>query len=332
MNLVSIIIPIYNVEAFIIKCLESVYRQTYKNIEVILVDDCSPDQSVKIVEDYQKKIDTYFPTSIIRHRENKGLSISRNTGTEHSTGDYIYYLDSDDWISDDCIELLVNSALEYNSDVVIGGTICYLEKEKVEKEVFRLRNKQKKLLTQVEVFDAFIQCQWPVIAPNKLYKNSFLKENKLKFEPNLLAEDELWAFLWAQAAERVSFVNKNTYYYFLRANSIISSKKKKNFEDMFFILNKFSEQFNLEKNNKKKQQIKSHILYFKEMILIMQWRDLSNDKAYFYQSYKRLKNYPSFSLFDFFSNKFSKMQKKKNFLFHLPTFIGAPFFIWRYER
>jgi len=332
MNLTSIVIPIYNVQAFIIKCLESVYQQTYQNIEVILVDDCSPDQSVSIVEDYLKDLNNYFPTSIIRHDINKGLSESRNTGTKHAKGDYIYYLDSDDWISNNCIELLVSSALEYNSDVVIGSTICYLEKEKIEKVIFPLKNTKQFLSSQDEVFDAFMQYQWPVIAPNKLYKRLFLEKYNLSFEPKLLAEDELWSFLWAQYAERVSFVNEHTYYYLLRDNSIISSKTKKNFEDMFFILNKFSEQFNIEKNEKKKQQIKAHILFFKEMILMMQWKSLPNDKAYFYQNYKRLKKYPFLNLVDLLSDKFSITQKKKNTLLHLPTFIGAPFFIWRYER
>ncbi|WP_333660714.1 glycosyltransferase family 2 protein [Chishuiella changwenlii] len=332
MNLTSIVIPVYNVEAFIIKCLESVYQQTYQNIEVILVDDCSPDDSLQVISDYLENKKTYFSTSIVRHEVNKGLSESRNTGTRHAKGDYIYYLDSDDWISNNCIELLLNSAFEYNSDVVIGSTICYLEKDKIEKVIFPLKNAKQFLSTQEEVFDSFIQSQWPVIAPNKLYKKIFLEKNNLKFEPKLLGEDELWSFLWAQYAEKISFVNENTYYYLLRGNSIISSKTKKNFEDMFFMLSKFSEQFNLEKNEKKKQQIKAHILSFKEMILMMQWNSLPNDKAYFYQNYKRLKKYPILSIGDLLLDKFSITQKKKNILLHLPTFIGAPFFIWRYNR
>lgn len=329
--LVSIIIPVYNVEKFIIKCLESVYQQTYKNIEVILVNDCSPDNSIKVVEDYLKNKENYYTTSIIRHKENKGLSESRNTGTDNANGDYIYYLDSDDWISDNCIELLLKSAINYNSNVVIGGTICYLEKEKIEKLVFPLTN-TKEFLENNEVFEGFTQYQWPVIAPNKLYDKSFLIENNLSFEPGLLAEDELWSFQWAQVAERISFVNENTYYYLLRDNSIISTKTKKNFEDLFIILNKFSEQFYLESNKNKKEQIKLHILSFKEMIMMMQWRALPHDKAYFYQNYKRLKKYPYLSFIEFLFGDYSKKQKKKSLLFHLPTFLGAPFFIWRYER
>lgn len=331
MSLVSIIIPIYNVEKFIIKCLESVYIQTYKNIEVILVDDCSPDESIKVVEDYLKNKENYYTTSIIRHKENKGLSESRNTGTDNANGDYIYYLDSDDWISDNCIELLLKSTINFNSDVVIGGTICYLEKEKVEKDIFPLSN-TKEFLEHNEVFEGFTKYQWPVIAPNKLYKKSFLIENNLSFETGLLAEDELWVFEWAQVAERVSFVNENTYYYLQRDNSIISTKTKKNFEDLFFILNRFSEKFYLENDKNKKQQIKLHILTFKNMIMMMQWRALPYDKAYFFHNYKRLKKYPYLSFAELLFGNYSKIQKKKSLLFHLPTFLGAPFFIWRYER
>lgn len=332
MSIVSIIIPIYNVEKFIIKCLESVYLQTYKNIEVILVDDCSPDNSIKVVEHYLKSKENYYTTSIIRHKENKGLSESRNTGTENANGDYIYYLDSDDWISNNCIELLLNSAINYNSDVVIGGTICYLEKEKREKVIFPLTNEKTFIVTRDEVFKCFTQYQWPVIAPNKLYKKSFLIENNLSFEPGFLAEDELWTFQWAQVAERISFVNENTYYYLLRDNSIISTKTKKNFEDLFFILNRFSEKFYLENDKNKKQQIKLHILTFKNMIMMMQWRALSHDKAYFFHNYKRLKKYPYLSFMELLFGDYSKKQKKKSLLFHLPTFLGAPFFIWRFER
>ncbi|WP_313581022.1 glycosyltransferase family 2 protein [Chishuiella sp.] len=332
MKLVSIIIPIYNVEKYIVKCLESVFSQTYKNIEIILVNDCTPDNSIPIINDYLNNLSNYFETKIIHHSINKGLSESRNTGVKNSNGEYIYFLDSDDWISNDSIELLLNSSIKYNSDVAIGGTICYLENEKIEKVIFPLLNTKKFLKNNEEVFTAFMNHEWPVIAPNKIYKKSFLEKNNLHFKPNLLGEDELWAFEWALCAEKVSFVNENTYYYFLRSNSIISSKTKKNFDDMFFILSVFTKFYNNEKNKFKKISLKKYILYYKEMILMMQWKALSSDRKYFYQNYKKLKKYPYLNLIELLSNNYTITQKKKSLLFHLPTLIGAPFYIKRYER
>ena len=332
MNLVSIIIPIYNVEKYIIKCIHSVINQTYPNIEILLIDDCSPDSSIQLVKDFIQNENINIPIYFFHHENNKGLSESRNTGIKNAKGEYIYFLDSDDWISPNCIDTLLKSALNNNSDVTIGSTICFLEDEKIEKMIFPLRNTTSTILNQDKIFEAFINHQWPVISPNKLYKVAFLKANKLKFKPNLLGEDELWAFEWAKCAEKISFVNENTYYYLLRNGSIISSKTKKNFEDMFIILNEFNSHYIKESNQLKKRFILKHILYYKEMLLIMQYKSIPSDTKSLYDNYKKFKQFPSLNFIDYFSKHYSFLEKKKNFLFHLPAFTGVPFFIWRYKR
>ncbi|QCX53428.1 glycosyltransferase [Elizabethkingia sp. JS20170427COW] len=330
--LVSIIIPIYKVEKYITKCLKSVIDQTYPNIEILLINDCSPDHSVEVVEHYLTERSILIPIHIIHHTENKGLSEARNTGLEHAKGDYIYFLDSDDWISQDCISLLTASALLHQSEIAIGDTICFLEEEQIEKKLFPLQYSTECLSGNPEIFHAFSQGFWPVIAPNKLYKKAFLTQYHLKFYPGLLAEDELWSFQWVQFAKKISFVKKDTYYYLLRSHSIISSKTKKNFEDMLFILGEFTKTYLEERDQVKKIGIKKHILKFKEMLLIMQWRSLRGDKAYLKKNYGQLKNFPKLTLTDYFSIDYPVDMKKKSLLLHLPTFIGVPFFIWRYER
>ena len=105
---VSIIIPIYKVEQFIEDCLRSVYNQSYKNLEIILVDDCTPDDSMLIARNFvsKKELPKGMEIKFLSHKKNRGLSAARNTGIDAATGDYIYFLDSDDELSPDCISLL----------------------------------------------------------------------------------------------------------------------------------------------------------------------------------------------------------------------------------
>ena len=121
---VSIIIPVYNVAPYIQRCIESVQAQTYKDIECLLIDDCSTDESITIVEKIISECKDSSCFSIIHHNTNQGLSAARNTGIIASTGEYIYFLDSDDSITSDCIELLVHLAVKYpEADYVQGNTV-----------------------------------------------------------------------------------------------------------------------------------------------------------------------------------------------------------------
>ena len=119
--LISIIIPIYNVEKYIANCLESVYQLTYQDIEVILVNDCTPDSSMEIAKSIADKYKNKYPTLIINHELNRGLSESRNSGIKVAKGDYIYFIDSDDEITPNCIELLTNVANKHRNLELIEG-------------------------------------------------------------------------------------------------------------------------------------------------------------------------------------------------------------------
>ena len=101
---VSIIIPIYNVAKYVTACLNSVFNQTYKDLEVILIDDCGQDNSMEIVHNFVESHPQPFPIRILYHKQNRGLSAARNTGISAAEGDFIYFLDSDDTIASNCIE------------------------------------------------------------------------------------------------------------------------------------------------------------------------------------------------------------------------------------
>ena len=116
---ISIIIPIYNVEKYLRECLDSCTNQTLKDIEIICVDDASPDNSIKILEEYQVK-DSRI--KIFRHKKNKNLGAARNTGLEHATGEYIWFVDSDDWIEPTMYEVLLKEAFKNNSKLVACKT------------------------------------------------------------------------------------------------------------------------------------------------------------------------------------------------------------------
>lgn len=112
---ISVIIPVYNVEEYLKECLDSVINQTLKEIEIICIDDCSTDSSYSILEEYAKKDSRIV---LIKNKENMGVGYNRNIGIKEAKGEYIGFIDSDDYISEDYYENLYNTAKKYNSDVV----------------------------------------------------------------------------------------------------------------------------------------------------------------------------------------------------------------------
>ena len=126
---ISIIVPVYNVERYICECFESIAAQTYEGeLECIFVDDCGQDDSIALLEQLIASYSGPIQFSILHHEHNRGLSAARNTGIEHATGDYVYFLDSDDCITPDCIEKLSALAKKYKGiDVVQGSTKSHLE-------------------------------------------------------------------------------------------------------------------------------------------------------------------------------------------------------------
>lgn len=231
--LVSIIIPVYNVETYIEKCMLSVLNQTYSHIEAIIVDDCTPDNSIEIA---QKVITRYSGKNvrILKHATNSGLSAARNTGIKEATGDYIYFLDSDDEITIDAIEVLVSLLKNKRLDFVLGGVkqvypnfVDYILPKSIKNRI---------LESNKSIRDSFFEGKWNLMAWNKLVKKDFILENDLFFEEGIYHEDNLWSFQLAIFANSMGLTDAVTYIYYINQGSISTSIKQKNIDDLVFVL------------------------------------------------------------------------------------------------
>lgn len=212
---VSIIVPVYNVSQYIVKCLDAILGQTYQNIELILVDDCGSDDSMTIVHGYLASYAS-IDVHIISHQKNRGLSAARNSGMEKSSGEYVYFLDSDDYITPDCIEALVKPLHHKKYDVVVGD----YQSSNGEKSDLKLHNEE---LSGQQVLNSYANGLWYVMAWNKLCRKDFLLDNNLTFEEGYLHEDVIWSFKLACKAQSMYVINKVTYNYLVRSLSIMTS-------------------------------------------------------------------------------------------------------------
>ena len=213
---VSIVIPVYNVEPYIEECLQSVMRQSYRGeIECILVDDCGTDNSIEVAEqliaDYHGPIDF----KVLHHEHHRGVSAARNTGMDAVCGDYVFFLDSDDWISDDCIERLTQPLDLEQYDFVVGhyerdGKDSFVTCPEGEYYKNRLKTRDNSGL--------------PVSACNKLFRKSFLLDRQLLFEVGKVFEDSIFTFDLACVERKYYIIDSITYYYRRRENSIIMRK------------------------------------------------------------------------------------------------------------
>ena len=228
--MVSIIIPLYNVENYVIDSLKSAFAQTYSDIDFLLVDDCSTDHTMQIVEEYVLNHPRREAVRIIHHDKNLGLSAARNTGLEKACGEYVYFMDSDDEITEDCIE---NQAIsDSGADWVMGN---------IELQGASSQHIKKVLERQIEgeeIFLSYLNQEWLEAACNKLLRRTFLIENELTFVSGLLHEDVLWSYHLAKVSKKVKFIQNKGYIYKVREGSITSTKVKKRVESFAFILSK----------------------------------------------------------------------------------------------
>lgn len=217
---ISVIIPVYNVAPYIAACLQSVMRQTTQAaLECILVDDCGPDNSMEVVNETLQSYSGPIDFKIVRHTQNRGLSAARNTGLAAATGDYIYFLDSDDEITPDCIERLSAPLQKEPYDLTIGE--CRIEGGSLPGVALQLP--EGTILRDKEILHAYRLQQWYMMSVNKLYRTAFLRSNALQFKEGILHEDELWSFQIASLATSLAVITHETYIYKLRQGSITTN-------------------------------------------------------------------------------------------------------------
>lgn len=224
---VSVIIPIYNVSIYIQDCVLSVLNQSYENVEIILVDDGSSDESGQLCDELAKR-DSKI---IVVHKENGGLSDARNTGIRVATGDYILFLDGDDfWDDSEALLRLVQRVTKTNGDVINYSYKKYFDSDG--RKIPYIREKKEMplgLLTKEErIKDLIDRDLYIASACNKMIKKSLFMKNDLFFRKNIYSEDIEWCARLLVCSEKMDFVDENFYCYRQRENSIthtISEKK-----------------------------------------------------------------------------------------------------------
>lgn len=215
---VSIILPVYNVEPYIADCLQSVMCQTYQGpIECIVVDDCGTDKSMDVVERLIAEYDGTIEFSVFRHEKNLGLSCARNTGIDAATGQYIFFLDSDDLITNNCLDTLVSQLGKGDFDVVVGNNDRIGD---IEGSIGFPKREGCYVVTGEQYVGLFLKGLVIGTVWNKLYKRSFLLGNDMFFEPNLLAEDHVYNFLLSCYNAIIYVIDTITYHYRIRRYSI----------------------------------------------------------------------------------------------------------------
>ena len=220
---ISIIIPIYHVEKYIERCLLSVMNQEGYDgdIECILVDDCTPDKSMQIAQTLIERYHGPIRFQVLHNHENQGLSCSRNNGLSYAKGDYIFFLDSDDYISKDCILCLSRQLYLFDGviDIVIGNSFEYRNGK-----YWQERGATPSILRDhTDIMRRFLQIDIPMMAWNKLIRKQLLVENHLLFEPQMVHEDELWSFQLYDVVQNVVLISDVTYFYEQHTDSIMMS-------------------------------------------------------------------------------------------------------------
>lgn len=221
---ISVIVPVYNMELYLKRCLDSLVAQTIDNYEVIIVNDGSNDQSQKIIDYYLKK----HPGIVKSYqKENGGLSDARNFGLEKAKGDFISFVDSDDWIDNNMLKLMYEKANKNNLDIVVCDFINFYDNKK------QYVVKARRFTTNNVVKDYFVS---PPMACNKIYRKFLFNDNR--FKKNIIYEDLELIPTLSISTINIDFIDEPLYYYYQRQGSIMNQLKfNKNILNIFEVLN-----------------------------------------------------------------------------------------------
>lgn len=227
-KLISIIVPIYNVECYLKRCVESIQNQTYKNLEIILVDDGSPDRCGEICDAYAKE-DMRIR---VLHKENGGLSDARNAGIQVANGEYIGFVDSDDYINTHMYECLLQSITNTSADVAICGLRYVKDADSCDVNQIQYTDEiREETLSGREVQDKYfdkIERVTFTVAWNKLYKRELFET--IRYPKGKLHEDEFTTYKLLYQAKRIAVINEIGYYYVIREGSIMGRFNAKRYD------------------------------------------------------------------------------------------------------
>lgn len=270
-DLISVIVPVYNIERYLPRCIDSILDQTYKNWEAIFINDGSTDNSLIILEKYKKRDERIK----IIDKKNAGSGAARNDGIESSKGEYIAFLDSDDWYEKNFLEKLYNNLIENNSDVAMCNP----------KMTYDNITKNKKINTyffnEIELNKTPEKILWILAMPvvwNKLYKKEIIIKNRIKFPNCSFCEDVEFLYKTFLYVNKVSKVEDTLYNYYQREDSVTKKIKEESIDQVYQVLKNIE---NYIKNNFK-NKLKFFYLYkiqFIYSISITLLSKIDNDKS-----------------------------------------------------
>ena len=289
---ISIIVPVYNVEKYLDRCIKSILNQTFKDFELILIDDGSTDKSGVICDNY-KKIDDRI---VVIHKKNGGLSSVRNKGLDVAKGEYIAFVDGDDYVNKEMYNILLNEAKNNSSDIVI----CKFKKvyESMNNNIEEVDSKMKVFnYSNINALNQLYSNEGLdyIVAWNKIYRRNIFKNER--YIEGRIHEDEFIIHRLLYKANKVTFISKELYYYLQRSNSIMNSKFNVKRLDAVYALEerfKFFKTLNLNK-------LKSNAQY---------WYI-----KYFFDFYYRCKESD-----DNYKDELKNL--KRNFVFNIPDMIN----------
>lgn len=209
--LISVIVPVYNVENYLRKCLESIINQTYKNLEIILIDDGSTDNSGKICDEYAAKDNRIK----LIHKPNGGLSDARNAGLEIAKGEYIGFVDSDDWLELNAYEIMLGAIFKNDFDIAICGYVVEFKNKKI----MRALDSNTLIGNEKILNTLFYNKNFPNAVWCKLYKREIFR--KLRFPVGKIYEDMLIKFDILKNSTKIIIISEILYHYRQRENSIM---------------------------------------------------------------------------------------------------------------
>lgn len=222
MNKISVIVPIYKVENYLNRCLDSLVNQTYKNLEIILVDDGSPDKCPQMCDEWAKK-DKRIK---VIHKENGGLSSARNAGLDKMTGQYVMFVDSDDYIHKQACEILLNNLEKSDSDISMAGFVNFYNSKKSKEKFYNIDKIKSKVYLKDDVYTLIFNKKIPMImtAWSKLYKKEIF--DKLRFDEGKLHEDEFILHKVMHQCNKFTYCSLPLYNYFQNNSGITGSTFK----------------------------------------------------------------------------------------------------------
>lgn len=246
---VSVIIPVYNAEKYLVKCLNNIVAQSLEDIEIIIIDDGSTDNSLNIIKKYCSK----YENIKYKSKTNEGQAIARNIGISMATGEFITFVDSDDYIDKEMLEKMYNNAIENNSDIVVCDYVEEYERKKIYKKSLYVLDEDLKKSFIVSVAGP---C-------SKIIKTEIFKRNNLKFLENNIYEDLAVIPVLAIYAKKITYCEEPLYHYVIRKNSTMQQQSySEKLESIFNVMQELTSKF---KNTTYKEELEflyiNHLLY-----------------------------------------------------------------------